>query len=161
MATTEPAPPSYERSDVLRATVLTIVAHGAVLLALVALLVFEVPRLQEMFRKTRMALPEQTKLAIRAANLTKLYGLFLVPVFLGFDAAVFALLRTHAKTRTLSVVWSTVVLVGLLLCMVLTVEGLQAHLRPRYPTANLGTLGAHGPCAAARDGAPARMSGHR
>ena len=134
MAEPEGHPGHGSPSGVRRATVLTMAAHGTVLVALAALLVIVVPMYEEMYGDARLTLPARTKAAVHASGLARQYGFLLLPALLGADAGVFVLLRAHRGTRALSVVWSLAVLGALLLYAVLTILALRLPFLPRYPT---------------------------
>jgi hypothetical protein len=125
MANPEAVPPSPDWRDVKRATLLTLVVHGLALLGVTVLLVIVVPRYEETFKNERMCLPRATQMVICASNLAKSYYYLLLPIILGADVGVFALLRSYAGTRTPSRVWSLLVLIGLLLFAGFTIFALR------------------------------------
>jgi len=110
-------------------TILTLAVHGIAGCAVAAVLVMVVPRYEQMFADTGMALPAVTLLVLRLSAFTKTYlVLFAPPLFLA-DGVVYFALREHGPTRGLSRAWSALVMVVLLLCAAVIVIGLQVPMR--------------------------------
>jgi len=126
--------PQQGRADsgALRATLLTVVVHGIALVSVGALLHLGVKRSMEtgeMFRHLRIPLPWLTQVVYQLDALVREWWFIVGPLVLGADAAVYAVLRTRARTRAVSTVWAIGVLVVLLACAALIVVGLRLPLR--------------------------------
>ena len=126
--------PQQGRADsgALRATLLTVVVHGIALVSVGALLHLGVKRSMEtgeMFRHLRIPLPWLTQVVYQLDALVREWAVIGGPLVLCADAAVYAVLRTRARTRAVSTVWAIGVLVVLLACAALIVVGLRLPLR--------------------------------
>ena len=85
-----------------RGVFLTVASHAVVLIVFVALLVFEVPRHERVLGERLPVFPYARLFIFHASKLARSFGFLLAPALLAVDAAAYAALRRHARTRSLA-----------------------------------------------------------
>jgi len=113
-------------SDLKRATAVTVVIHSILPVCFLALLLLIVPRFQQMFADSDVALPLMTLLLLSASDFVKTHW-YLAPFLIAIprivDGTVYYGLR-RAGGRWLSLAWSGAVLILQIMVVVLALLAL-------------------------------------
>ena len=98
-------------TQVLRPALLTFAWHAMLLLVMLGLFVFVVPRFAEVFKDLKVALPASTALTLTVSHALTRGGFLLLPVLLVLDAGL-CILAQYLAGRWLRHVWSALVVCG-------------------------------------------------